>query len=199
MSRPWRRARPESQRRTGRFDLPGAITATLALGSLVHAVNRAGTDGDGLALAFGAAGVVLAGAFAALQRRGRDPVLPAAVLADRVRLGANLVMLLMGAGQLATFYFLTLYMQSIKQYPPMLTGLAYLPFALGIGLGSGVLGPRLQARTSTRTTVTAGLTVAAVAMGWFSQQVGGALGLAVLVALVLLRPVTSAPRRASVF
>ncbi|MBN6039056.1 MFS transporter [Amycolatopsis sp. 195334CR] len=155
-------------RRRGGIDLPGAITATLALGSLVYAVNRAGTDGDGLALAFGAAGVVLAGAFAALQRRGRDPVLPAAVLADRVRLGANLVMLLMGAGQLATFYFLTLYMQSIKQYPPMLTGLAYLPFALGIGLGSGVLGPRLQARTSTRTTVTAGLTVAAVAMVWFS-------------------------------
>ncbi|MGA6162613.1 MFS transporter [Amycolatopsis magusensis] len=154
----------------GGVDLPGAITATLALGSLVYAINRAGSDGlgDGLAWAFGAAGLVLAIAFTAIQRRVRTPLLPAGVLADRGRLGANLVMLLMGAGQLATFYFLTLYLQSVKHYPPMLTGLAYLPFALGIGLGSGVAGPRLQARTSTRVTLVLGLAVAAAAMGWFS-------------------------------
>lgn len=156
-------------RRRGGIDLAGAITVTLALGSLVYAINRAGSDGlDGPTLAFGAAGVVLGVAFAAFQRVVRNPMLPPGVLADRGRLGANLVMLLMGAGQLATFYFLTLYMQSIKQYPPMLTGLAYLPFAIGIGIGSGVAGPRLQARTSTRTTLAAGLTVAAVAMVWFS-------------------------------
>ncbi|MDI5979254.1 MFS transporter [Amycolatopsis magusensis] len=154
----------------GGIDLPGAITATLALGSLVYAINRAGTDGlgDGLAWAFGAVGLVLAIAFTVIQRRVRTPLLPAGVLADRGRLGANLVMLLMGAGQLATFYFLTLYLQSIKHYPPMLTGLAYLPFAVGIGLGSGVAGPRLQARTSTRFTLVCGLGVAAAAMGWFS-------------------------------
>jgi EmrB/QacA subfamily drug resistance transporter len=157
-------------RQRGGIDLPGAITATLALGSLVYAINRAGSDGldDSLTLAFGAAGVVLAIAFVAIQRGVRNPMLPAGVLADRGRLGANLVMLLMGAGQLATFYFLTLYMQSIKQYPPMLTGLAYLPFAAGIGIGSGVVGPRLQARASTRTTLATGMAVAAVAMGWFS-------------------------------
>ncbi|GAB2794866.1 MFS transporter [Amycolatopsis magusensis] len=154
----------------GGIDLPGAITATLALGSLVYAINRAGSDGlgDGLAWAFGAVGLVLAIAFTVIQRRVSTPLLPAGVLADRGRLGANLVMLLMGAGQLATFYFLTLYLQSIKHYPPMLTGLAYLPFAVGIGLGSGVAGPRLQARTSTRFTLVLGLGVAAAAMGWFS-------------------------------
>ncbi|UVS78540.1 MFS transporter [Actinokineospora sp. UTMC 2448] len=156
-------------RQRGGIDLLGAVTATLALGSLVYAINRAGSDGlDGQTLAFGAAGVALAVAFTVIQRRGRDPMLPAGLLADRARLGANLVMLLMGAGQLATFYFLTLYMQSIKGYPPMITGLAYLPFAIGIGIGSGVVGPRLRARTSARTTLASGLAVAAVAMGWFS-------------------------------
>ncbi|MEU4525712.1 MFS transporter [Amycolatopsis sp. NPDC024027] len=136
-------------RRRGGIELPGAITATLALGSLVYAINRAGSDGlaDGPALVSGTAAVVPALAFVAFQRRARTPILPAAVLADRTRLGANLVMLLMGAGQLATFSFLTLYMQSIEHYPPVLTGLAYLPFAIGIGLGSGVAGPWLQART----------------------------------------------------
>ncbi|WP_106401654.1 MFS transporter [Actinocorallia populi] len=157
-------------RRRGGVDLPGAVTATLALGSLVYAINRAGSDGlgDGLTLAFGAAALVLAAAFAAVQRGTRDPMLPAGVLADRGRLGANLVMLLMGAGQLATFYFLTLYMQSVEHYSPMITGLAYLPFAIGIGLGSGLAGPALQARTSPRNVLAAGMAVAAAAMVWFS-------------------------------
>ncbi|MEU4579725.1 MFS transporter [Nonomuraea sp. NPDC023979] len=157
-------------RERGGLDLPGAIAVTLALGSLVYAINRAGSHGvgDGLTLAFGAAAVGLLVAFAFIQRKARSPMLPPGVLADRGRLGANLVMLLMGAGQLATFYFLTLYMQTIKQYSPLITGLAYLPFAIGIGLGSGLVGPRLQARAATRTVLTIGMVVAAAAMGWFS-------------------------------
>ncbi|MGW2160379.1 MFS transporter [Nonomuraea sp. NPDC001699] len=156
-------------RERGGLDLPGAFTATLALGSLVYAINRAGSHGagDGLTLAFGAVAVALLVAFVVIQRGARSPMLPSGVLADRGRLGANLVMLLMGAGQLATFYFLTLYMQTVKQYSPMITGLAYLPFAVGIGIGSGLVGPALQARTSTRTVLATGMAVAAAAMGWF--------------------------------
>ncbi|WP_049565087.1 MFS transporter [Nonomuraea sp. SBT364] len=169
-------------RRPGHLDVPGAATVTLALGSLVYAINRAGTHGvtDGLTLTFGAATVVLLLAFLRIQRTARDPMLPPGVLADRGRLGANLVMLLMGAGQLATFYFLTLYMQTIKQYSPMITGLAYLPFAIGIGLGSGLIGPRLQARTTTRTVLAIGMSVAAVAMAWFSLLTPGQNPLLVL-------------------
>ncbi|MFC9977837.1 MFS transporter [Spirillospora sp. NPDC127200] len=176
------RALVPGTRERGGIDLPGAVTVTLALGSLVYAINRAGSDGltDALTLAFGAAALVLGLAFAAVQRGVRSPMLPAAVLADRGRLGANLVMLLMGAGQLATFYFLTLYMQTIKDYPPMLTGLAYLPFAIGIGIGSGVVGPRLQARASTRTVLATGMAVATVAMVWFSLLAPEQNALAVL-------------------
>ncbi|MEV4370152.1 MFS transporter [Nonomuraea sp. NPDC049637] len=165
-------------RERGGLDLPGALTATLALGSLVYAINRAGSHGvgDGLTLAFGVVAVALLVAFVVVQRGARSPMLlPSGVLADRGRLGADLVMLLMGAGQLATFYFLTLYMQTIKQYSPMITGLAYLPFAVavavavavGIGIGSGLAGPALQARTSTRTVLVTGMAVAAAATGWF--------------------------------
>ncbi|WP_232667297.1 MFS transporter [Pseudonocardia sp. TRM90224] len=156
-------------RHRGGIDLIGALTATLALAALVYATNRAGSAGlDGLTLALGAAGIVLAVGFVAVQRRSRNPMIPPGVLADRGRLGANLVMLLMGAGQLATFYFLTLYMQAVEGFPPMLTGLAYLPFAIGIGIGSGVVGPRLMASVSARTTLSTGMAVGAVAMGWFA-------------------------------
>ncbi|MGQ4267983.1 MFS transporter [Nocardiopsis changdeensis] len=156
-------------RRPGGLDLPGAVTATLALGSLVYAINRAGSHGvgDGTALVFGACAVALFTVFPFIQRGARTPILPPGVPADRGRLGANLVMLLMGAGQLATFYFLTLYMQTVQQYSPMTTGLAYLPFAIGVGIGSGVVGPALQARASTRTVLVVGTATAATAMAWF--------------------------------
>ncbi|WP_067975695.1 MFS transporter [Nocardiopsis trehalosi] len=169
-------------RERGGIDLPGAVTATLALGSLVYAINRAGSDGptDGWTLAFGAAALVLGAAFAVIQRSVRAPMLPAGVLADRGRLGANLVMLLMGAGQLATFYFLTLYMQEVKDFSPMVTGVAYLPFAVGIGIGSGAVGPRLQARFAPGTVLAGGMVVATAAMVWFSMLAPGQSALAVL-------------------
>ncbi|GAA4905499.1 EmrB/QacA subfamily drug resistance transporter [Nonomuraea thailandensis] len=173
--------RPGTRERGG-LDLPGAVTVTLALGALVYAINRAGSHGagDALTLAFGAAALALLVAFVLIQRGARTPMLPPSVPADRGRLGANLVMLLMGAGQLATFYFLTLYMQTINQYSPMITGLAYLPFAIGIGIGSGLVGPRLQARTSTRIVLATGMAVAAAAMGWFSLLTPGQNPLLVL-------------------
>ncbi|MEU5881212.1 MFS transporter [Spirillospora sp. NPDC047279] len=175
-------------RERGGIDLPGAITVTFALGSLVYAINRAGSDGptDEQTLAFSAIALVLAVAFTAIQRRAHAPMLPAGVLADRGRFGANLVMLLMGAGMLATFYFLTLYMQSIKHYSPMVTGLAYLPFAIGIGLGSGVAGPQLQARSTPRTVLAIGMAVAAAAMVWFSLLTPDQNALAVLLPAQLI-------------
>ncbi|GAA3165411.1 hypothetical protein GCM10020001_108120 [Nonomuraea salmonea] len=85
-------------RERGQLDLPGAATVTLALGSLVYAINRAGSHGadDGLTLTFGSAAVALLVVFAFIQRTARSPMLPSGVLADRGRLSANLVMLLMG-------------------------------------------------------------------------------------------------------
>ncbi len=115
----------EGDREHGGIDMPGAITATPGLGALVYAINRANQDGwtGGGVLRFGAVAAVLLITFAVVERRSATPMLPPAVLADRGRLGAYLVMFLMGAGMHATFYFLTLYMQVVKGCTPMRTGL----------------------------------------------------------------------------
>jgi predicted MFS family arabinose efflux permease len=107
-------------------------------------------------------------------------MLPPAVLAHRGRLGANLVMFLMGAGMLATFYFLTLYMQVVKGYAPMRTGLAYVPLAVGALIGASTLGPRLLARTSLRTVTMVGMALAAASTAWFSRLTPDQNALAVL-------------------
>jgi MFS family permease len=69
---------------------------------------------------------------------------------------------------LATFYFLTIHMQVGKGFSPMLTGLAFLPFAIGIGVAAGWIGPALLSRTDGRAVMVTGLLTAAAAMGWLS-------------------------------
>jgi EmrB/QacA subfamily drug resistance transporter len=157
-------------RERGRLDLPGAVTATGGLAALVYAITRAGSHGlaDRQTLPFALLAAALLLVFVLVQRRSRAPMVPATVVADHGRLAANLVMFGMGAGMLATFYFLTLYMQVIKQYAPMLTGLTYLPFALAIGVGSGALGPKLLARMPIRAVTVTGMLLAAGGTAWFA-------------------------------
>ena len=83
---------------------------------------------------------------------------------DRNRGGANAVMLLLGAGLLAMFYLLTLYMQVVRGYSAVHTGLAYLPFVAGVGVASGALGPRLVGALPARIVIAAGMLCAPA--GW---------------------------------
>jgi hypothetical protein len=90
----------ESSRRTGSFDLAGAITGTSGIAALVYGLSNAATTADGVShwgdakvVATLAAGTLLLAAFALIEARGRHPLLPPRVLRDRDRLGANLIML----------------------------------------------------------------------------------------------------------
>ncbi|MEW2636198.1 MFS transporter [Streptomyces sp. NPDC048389] len=160
----------EGKRERGQVDVPGAISATAGFGALVYAITRAGEKGlgDPVTLTGLAVALVLLATFVIIQRASRAPMIPRGVLADKSRVGANLIMFLVGAGMLATFYFLTLYMQVVKGYAPMVTGLAYLPFALGMGIAAGGIGPQLLAKLPERTVIALGLVVGIAGMVWFS-------------------------------
>ncbi|WP_018214629.1 MFS transporter [Salinispora vitiensis] len=158
----------EGGRRTGRLDIPGAITGTLGATSLVYAIVNAGEDGwtDRTTVLCFVAAAVLIVVFLVIQSRAANPMLPLGVLKDRNRAGANITMLLIGAGMFATYYFLTLYMQQVLGYTAMQTGLAYLPFAAGILISSGVLAPRLLTVAPVRVITGVGLAIAALGMLW---------------------------------
>lgn len=159
----------EGSREHGRLDLPGAVTATLSAGAAVYGINRGNDSGwsDAGTIVCLVLAVVLLGVFVLVQRRSSAPMIPPLLLRDRARTGAVLVMLTMGAGMAGTFFFLTLYMQLVKGYSPMTTGVYYLPFAIAIGLGAGAIGPQMLARTSERTVVLAGMLIGAVGTAWF--------------------------------
>src|SRR5690606_22827485 len=70
--------------------------------------------------------------------------------ADRAAAGSSVVNLLIGAAMTSCFYFLSLYVQLVLEQPPAITGLMFLPFALGVVVGAAIavrLGTRLAPRT----------------------------------------------------
>jgi MFS family permease len=76
----------DRRRDTGRrFDVPGALAATLDVTLLVFALVQGPTLGWGspAILAGGSASLLLLAAFAAIERRSRDPLLPPRLLANR--------------------------------------------------------------------------------------------------------------------
>jgi predicted MFS family arabinose efflux permease len=154
----------------GGLDVAGAATATLGIGSIIYALTRGNTNGwsDAGTLVSFAAGAVLLLAFLLIERGSRAPLIPARVVRDRNRGGANTVLLLLGVGMLAMFYLLTLYMQVVRGYSALHTGLAYLPYVAGVGLASGGFGPRLLGALPARAVIAAGMILCASGLAWYA-------------------------------
>src|SRR5207245_9868335 len=88
------RVAAETPRRRGRFDLPGALTGTAGIAALVYGLISAATSpngvshwGDTKVVASLAAAVVLLAAFAVVETRSPQPLLPFRLLRDRNRTG----------------------------------------------------------------------------------------------------------------
>jgi EmrB/QacA subfamily drug resistance transporter len=164
----------EGQRNTGRLDTPGAISGTGAMVALAYGITRGGEHGWGDAVTVGA--LILAAALGALflwlQSRRQHPMLPLGLLRDRNRSGSYATVLFIGGGLMATYYLLTLYMQQVLQFSPVMAGLASLPVSVGIVLSAGI-SSKLVERLPPRAVAVPGLLVAAMGMFWLSTLTAG--------------------------
>ncbi|WP_246495717.1 DHA2 family efflux MFS transporter permease subunit [Streptomyces zagrosensis] len=164
-----------ADRRTGaapRLDLVGAALITLGMTALVFGLARTETQGWASATTLGtlAGAVLLIAAFVVVELRVRQPLLRIGLLANRPVLAANLFVMLLFSGQFAAFYFLSLYTQQVLDYSPTEAGLAFLPFCIGIVIGS-VLATRTVATLGTRWLLVIGGALGAVGFGWFSLAI----------------------------
>jgi EmrB/QacA subfamily drug resistance transporter len=165
----------ESPRRPGRIDVAGAITGTAGVALLVYGLSKAATGqdgvshwGDAVVVASLAASVVLLVLFVLIERRSTHPLLPMRLLADRNRSGAYLIMLCIGTAMFGMFFFLTLFTQSVLGYSAVRSGVAYLPFTVGI-VAAATLASQLVARIGPRPLILTGAAMAAGGMFWFSR------------------------------
>lgn len=159
----------ETRRRSGRFDVAGAVASTAGMTALVYALIRVGSDGwgDGRALAgFAAAAVLLAG-FAAVERRAGEPVLPLWLLTGRDRAASYLTQFLLVAAMFGAYFFLTQYLQQVLGYGPLRAGAAFLPMVV-MQFATVRAVPRVLPRLGARTLVVAGTALVAIGLLWLS-------------------------------
>jgi EmrB/QacA subfamily drug resistance transporter len=157
----------ETERHRGRLDVTGAITSVTGMVALVYAFIRAADTGwgDGATLGTLAAGLVLLGAFLAVESRAEQPVVPLRLFADRSRAGAYLNMLLLAAAMFGMFFFLVQFMQNGLGFSPFRAGLAFLPLTLPL-FAMARLAPRLVPRFGTRRLMLTGLPLIVAGMLW---------------------------------
>src|SRR3954452_21285103 len=156
-----------------RYDIPGVLSATTGLFSLVygfteaaraaHPGNPQDTSVQGWTssstLFFLGIAVVLLVTFVFWETRAKNPMLPLRVVLDRNRGGSYLVFLLVGAGLFAMFLFLTYYFQINLGYSPLQAGFAFLPFSIALIFAAGLVS-QLLPRVGPRALMVPGLVLA---------------------------------------
>ncbi len=147
------------------YDIPGVLTATLGLFSLVYGFNRAATVGwtANETIGFLIASVVLLATFVMIEQRVRNPLMPMRILMERNRGGSYLSSLIIGAGIFSMFLFLGIYLQSVLGYSPLKSGFAFLPFTFGIVFAAGTAS-KLLPKIGPRKLMVPGLLMSATGM-----------------------------------
>ncbi len=152
-------------------DWLGSALVTAALICLAYAIVTASTHGWGSAhtLGFGGGAVALLVAFVALEHRLPAPIMPLRVFRLPGLAASSLIRGLLIIGMFATFFVGVLYLQKIRHYGVLTTGVAFLAQTLVLGALS--LGPtaRLVGRFGPRAVLVAGLVLAAAGLGLFSR------------------------------
>lgn len=123
-----------------RPDMAGAVLATAGLVGLVYGFIAAATHPWASTSVSGSlvAGVVVLGLFVWRERAAAEPLVPAAFLRNRTRIGANVATLFFASVFFTLFFLLTLYWQQVRHYSALQAGLAYLPVGIFIGVGIAV-------------------------------------------------------------
>ena len=156
--------------RAPRVDGVGFFLSTATIGLLVYTIIEAPNHGWGSVrtLAGFALTALLGAAFAAWERRRREPMLDLSLFANpRFTAASGSVAISFFA--LSGFIFLvTQYFQFFKGYGPLSTGVRLLPVASCVAISS-ILGTKLAVRAGTKLVVAGGLTSMAAFYIWVAN------------------------------
>ncbi|HVX22630.1 MAG TPA: MFS transporter [Acidimicrobiales bacterium] len=167
----------DTPRRPGRVDVLGAVAVTAGVASLIFALSSAAPSGPYDHAHFGVprvvggfcAGAVLIAAFVLIERRVRNPLLPLRIVADRNRAAVYCIMAAQSAAVFGTLYFLTLFLQEVWRYSPVLAGLAFLPWMAMFTLAATTSSRRLVERIGPRAVMMLGSVLGAAGLYWLSH------------------------------
>jgi EmrB/QacA subfamily drug resistance transporter len=162
---------PETEGQPGRFDLAGAITSTLGMSAVVYGFVRAASDGWGDTFTVGAfvAGAALLTAFVLVEMRATQPITPLRMFASRERSGSYITRLLLVGGMFGMFFFMTQFLQGVRDYSPIKAGVAFLPMTVALFAMVRVV-PKVIARIGAKQLMVVGAGLALLSMVWLSRM-----------------------------
>jgi EmrB/QacA subfamily drug resistance transporter len=167
----------ESKPRRIPLDLPGALTGTIGLLSVVYGLTRASnlvsqgkdkTWTNGVTLSALIAGGVLLVVFVLVERVTKQPLMPFHILANRTRAVSFAVMMIFPAAMFAMFYFLSRLVQEGMGWSALKTGVAFLPFTVGIVVSAGIAS-NLAAKVDPRYLAGVGTLLSALGLWGFAR------------------------------
>ncbi len=161
---------PETARSRGRFDLGGAISATLGVGAIVFGIIHAAESGwtSAATLASIAVGTLLVAVLVTGERRAAQPIMPLRLFASRERVGAYLGRFLYLGAMIGFFFFGTQYLQGVLGFSAFRAGLAFLPMS-AVNFAVAMAIPRLTRRLGQGLPLVAGVVLTLIGMAWFSR------------------------------
>lgn len=145
------------------LDLPGQISAIVALASLAVALAEAGRVGwedlivrAGFSLAF-----IGSVSFLYIERRSRSPMVPLSLFQNPILNVASIAGAIVNFVYYGLIFVFSLFFQVQQQLSPQLTGFAFLPMTLVLVLVNVAAG-RLVGRFGARLMLTLGFSIAAI-------------------------------------
>ena len=169
------------------LDIAGLVLSSAAMALLVFTIIEAPDYGwtAPRSMAGFAASAVLLAAFIVRERRAAHPMLDVRLFRNP-RFSAASAAVTVSFFTLFGFIFLiTQYMQFVRGYGPLSTGVRLLPVALSVGAGS-VAGTALAVRAGTKLIVTTGLAAMAAFYGWAAATTSATTPYGVIAAQMVL-------------
>jgi EmrB/QacA subfamily drug resistance transporter len=168
-----RRVLPRTQGHSsgGLPDIAGAVLGAGGLVALVLGCSQAALDGWSAppVVALLLVGTFSLGGFLLRQRWARSPLIPPQILFNLPRAGTYLAIAAAIVGSFGAFLVLTYYLQVVRGYSPIRTGLAFLPMTGAVAVSATLVAGRLMPRLPPRALIVPGLLAAAAGLAWLTR------------------------------
>jgi EmrB/QacA subfamily drug resistance transporter len=138
-----------SRSRDHRIDYAGALTLGLSLGAILIACAWSGTTypmGSAQVVGPFVAGLLGLCLFAAIERRASEPIVPVALLRNRIFVAAGGGYFVVGALLFAVTIYIPVYLQDVRGNSPTVSGLTTMAYTIGWVVVAFIVG-RMITRT----------------------------------------------------
>ncbi|MCX4094106.1 DHA2 family efflux MFS transporter permease subunit [Nocardia sp. alder85J] len=134
------------------FDVPGQVLAILAMGAWAFVLTEGSTFGwtAPAILCAGVVGLLVAPAFVLVQTRGRNPLIPPRLFADRDFTIGTIAGPVFQFVYFGALFLLPLYLQSVHRTGALAAGVQLLPLTVATALAPPLLTGRLMIRFGLR-------------------------------------------------